>query len=76
MEAEMAPAVRHQLHGQNQLLASMDEWLPVSIEDLLPDRLLRSPGAAGKSQKSSLAQSLYAELKEYRINLPPKPSKD
>jgi hypothetical protein len=54
----------------------MDEWLPVSIEDLLPDRLLRSPGAAGKSQKSGLAQSLYAELKEYRINLPPKPSKD
>ena len=26
-------------------------------------------------QKSGLAQSLYAELKEFRINLPPKPSK-
>jgi hypothetical protein len=26
-------------------------------------------------QKSGLAQSLYAELKEYRINLPVKPSK-
>ena len=26
-------------------------------------------------QKSGLAQSLYAELKEYRINLPAKPSK-
>ncbi len=25
-------------------------------------------------QKSGLAQSLYAELKEYRINKPPKPS--
>jgi hypothetical protein len=25
-------------------------------------------------QKSGLAQSLYAELKEYRINMPPKPS--
>ena len=24
-------------------------------------------------QKSGLAQSLYAELKEYRINLPPRP---
>jgi hypothetical protein len=27
-------------------------------------------------QKSGLAQSLYAELKEYRINLPSRPSKD
>jgi hypothetical protein len=26
-------------------------------------------------QKSGLTQSLYAELKEYRINLPPKPAK-
>ena len=25
-------------------------------------------------QKSGLAQSLYAEMKEYRINLPPKPA--
>ena len=27
-------------------------------------------------QKSGLAQSLYAELKAYRINLPPKPSEE
>lgn len=27
-------------------------------------------------QKSGLAQSLYAELKEYRINLPSQPAKD
>jgi hypothetical protein len=62
--------------GRDQILQEFSHY-PV-IQHYTAEDLERHFGIKGAKvigfQKSGLAQSLYAELKEYRINLPPRSS--